>query len=297
MSETTTVPKPVPLAITDAVAATRLTKCLGINVRLTESDKVIREVEGLINDLKVKLKAEESTREGIVRELRNAVEGNDATLFDGLAKAPAVAQEDEAWKSVTMKSLGIKGKLLATLEEKNLATMGLMAAFTADGWSRLTDIPGVGDGNTQKITDAMDKYWEANPRKQEVKASVAPKPDVKIRVLPESQTDFDMNEVMDCVSVPGLAQFLQGDKAPIVETVINAKNGASYARMDGERDKLIRLVRVATKGDWDRAYGGKLENATDTLSGGAVLLKDGGEKAIVCPATQDVYLHFPKAQA
>lgn len=72
-------------------------------------------------------------------------------------------QADEAWRAVTLESLGLSGKLVDILVENDLDTMGKLADYTA-GEKLLTDLNGVGPAKAEEIEAACQKYWEQNPR-------------------------------------------------------------------------------------------------------------------------------------
>lgn len=76
---------------------------------------------------------------------------------------------DDAWRSVTLEELNItKPRVVKALTEREpaLTTLGAIADHSAahgDFW--MDDIKGVGKAAAQEITDAIDKYWDAHPRK------------------------------------------------------------------------------------------------------------------------------------
>lgn len=80
-----------------------------------------------------------------------------------------VDPDDDAWRGVTLESLGIIGKTLEHLEanEPPITTIGAVCDFQAKPYkpNQLLDIKGIGKAAAQKIEDAVAKYWIDNPRR------------------------------------------------------------------------------------------------------------------------------------
>lgn len=69
------------------------------------------------------------------------------------------AKEDDSWRSAPLSELtGLSGKLLETLEDSGLKTMGQLADYTSSG-KQLTDLSGIGPGKATKIEEACDEFW------------------------------------------------------------------------------------------------------------------------------------------
>lgn len=97
------------------------------------------------------------------------------TLFDDAAKpeseesedanaAPA-ALDDESWRKVTVKDLGISDAIADKLaaNEPMLDTLGAIIDYTTAG-RRLTDIAGIGAAKAEAIDEAITKYFADHPR-------------------------------------------------------------------------------------------------------------------------------------
>lgn len=106
--------------------------------------------------LKKKLEKHQADLNRIVGELASVDGGQLPLPFDEVV-------EDDAWRAVSLDTLGIRGKLADTLCEANLPNLGAIADYTAAG-KLLTDIEGVGAAKAEKVEEACAAYWAANPR-------------------------------------------------------------------------------------------------------------------------------------
>ena len=77
--------------------------------------------------------------------------------------APASAPADDSWREVEISSLDIADSLASKLYEASIETIGDLADWQSSG-KQLTDIKGVGAAKADKIADAMEAFWKANPQ-------------------------------------------------------------------------------------------------------------------------------------
>lgn len=81
------------------------------------------------------------------------------------SEQPAPEVDDESWRKVTVKDLGISdaiGEKLAA-NEPMLTTLGEIVDYTTAG-KRLTDIAGIGAAKAEAIDEAITKYFADHPR-------------------------------------------------------------------------------------------------------------------------------------
>lgn len=71
---------------------------------------------------------------------------------------PSTLRADGPWKDVELSAIGINGKIIESLHEADLKTIGDLHNFTATN-KRLSDIAGIGPGKAGKIEDALLKFW------------------------------------------------------------------------------------------------------------------------------------------
>lgn len=140
---------------------------------VTEADARVAAATVKVENAKALLKHEEAAREDAVASLRAVVTGKPTQMDLPLeptkapgkaAKAdkPAAESSADAWRGVSVHTLGLPEKLALKLIDADLPTVGAIAAWSAAG-KRLTDIAGVGEANAQKIEDALIKFWAAHP--------------------------------------------------------------------------------------------------------------------------------------
>ena len=102
-------------------------------------------------------------------DLLDGIESTDTAAEEPAEADPAAAAAtkatDTAWRDVTTEDLGIDPKiciLLREAQDKPIATLGDIADFCEE--YGLTDLKKIGKAKSQKIEEAMDAYWAANPR-------------------------------------------------------------------------------------------------------------------------------------
>lgn len=133
------------------------------------------------------LKSERATLNGMLsvledlhQDLANLAAGGFVGKldFDGAEKPvgeePAPASDPEAWRAIPLSETGIPAKIVQTLADAGLNTMGEMSDFMARG--RLTDIKGIGKGKAEQIENTLADYWVRHPE-YTPNAEPAPAPD------------------------------------------------------------------------------------------------------------------------
>ncbi len=68
---------------------------------------------------------------------------------------------DEAWRAIPLREalLGLPERIYDALSAKTLNTMGEFADWSSKEYSRLTDIPKIGEAMADRILDASDAFW------------------------------------------------------------------------------------------------------------------------------------------
>lgn len=156
--------KPAPL--------TRLQRLELHQQRILDANACVKEADFEWTAAKAAAKECKETYDDCVNHLRRVIEedpdqyelpfpNDDTPAVSG--ESGEVPKEDETWRATTLEQLGISGKLAEHLTEAGLTTLGAVADYTSQD-KRLTDIPGIGAANEDKIANAMADYWEKNPR-------------------------------------------------------------------------------------------------------------------------------------
>lgn len=111
----------------------------------------------------------------IIESARNGQQllpGVDEDADEGTETAPGIAQDadrqkdasenpdasDEAWRAVTMESIGVKGRLLQRLVEADLTTLGDWEKRNRQQCPR--KIAGVGEAAITKIEELCEAFWK-----------------------------------------------------------------------------------------------------------------------------------------
>ena len=92
-------------------------------------------------------------------------------LFDAATPSPEAevagpTADTEAWRMVTTEELGLPAGICQRLRENpdaSIATLGDLADWSIAG-HLLTNVPGIGQTKSERIDEACQAYWEANPR-------------------------------------------------------------------------------------------------------------------------------------
>ena len=113
-------------------------------------------------DLKGILEMRETALRRLIRERRTGLSelerGQGLLPFAGTAPEA----EPEAWRSVTIGQLDLPARIAESLHEAELSTIGAIADFTAK--LALTEIAGIGPAAAEKIEQALEAFWAANPQ-------------------------------------------------------------------------------------------------------------------------------------
>jgi hypothetical protein len=70
--------------------------------------------------------------------------------------------DDEPWRGYMLKNL-FKGKVLESLHDAKMDTMGQLADWQKDARNHLEDLPGIGVGQATKIADTVARAFEEKP--------------------------------------------------------------------------------------------------------------------------------------
>lgn len=157
--------------------------------RIRKQESRVSMAESEVDWRKESLKEAKASFEGEVSLLRKLICQRDEKLplFDGPkatgSATPSVAEEkndnaaaeeesqaaepsqtpDESWREVEISSLDIADSLATKLYESSIETIGDLTDWQSSG-KQLTDIKGVGQAKADKIADAMEAFWKANPQ-------------------------------------------------------------------------------------------------------------------------------------
>jgi hypothetical protein len=98
-----------------------------------------------------------------------------APLFDGVQtddKGQADLDTDDSWKDVKLEEVfaGLTAVLRQKVTDAALVTMNDITEWCKA--KKLTDIPGVGEGNAKKLENAIDEFWQR--RKEAAEATTKP---------------------------------------------------------------------------------------------------------------------------
>ena len=100
------------------------------------------------------------------REQESEQEASDSQEQDAEYSPVASASgpgpdDDDSWRSVPLTEAlqGCSEKVLNSLHEAGLDTVGDLADYTVDGKRELTDISGIGAAKTARIEEAMVEFW------------------------------------------------------------------------------------------------------------------------------------------
>lgn len=175
--------------------------------------------ESTLEDLKQQAKEAKEHLEGCViklralcREARQEQErekDGGYPLLSGSATATAgepgpqadalTITDDDSWRSVTLDYLDIPARIVQSLLEATINTLGDLADFTTSG-KKLTEIKGIGKAAAEKITEAAEDYHRERLASQGATEVEAVEPTI--------------DEVADAV-VAEMNEQLEGDSAPI----------------------------------------------------------------------------------
>ena len=94
---------------------------------------------------------------------REAAENDlDRPLIQQEEKARATRKD--AWRAVRVEQLGLAKPLTKKLVDARLETLGLLSDLMQDkGTWWFKEIPGVGEGGAEKVSDAMADFWKSHP--------------------------------------------------------------------------------------------------------------------------------------
>jgi hypothetical protein len=143
-----------------------------------------REYEAAREQAKKKKNAWDEALDELCEMIRE--ESEPMPLFDGPAAAepvPAAPAEDESWREVPLGDVlaGLPPSLVTALYDADLASVGQLSDFLADGKKRITDIPGIGPVKAEKVEKALEEFWartraaaEPPPGEDELDRAAAP---------------------------------------------------------------------------------------------------------------------------
>jgi hypothetical protein len=124
-----------------------------------------KEFDGLVEELRDLERRFESGDYGLAfdpaKSAGDVPAGTGAGSLPGQKTLPLPdpnSPDELAWRSTALSEIGLSGKLLESLEDAGLKTMGLLADYTAAG-KLLTDIAGIGKGKAEKIEQACEGFW------------------------------------------------------------------------------------------------------------------------------------------
>lgn len=150
MSKKATIPKEVTRnAVDTKPAMDRIRVC-----RQQVDNRQIR-----VSKLKSSMKEAKAELEAAYSELLRAIDEFDQPSLFNLEPQNGPV---EAWRDVPLETLGLSRKLIETLEEADLTTLGQLADFGKS--AQLVEIYGVGESPAEKIQDALDRYWKDHPQ-------------------------------------------------------------------------------------------------------------------------------------
>jgi len=133
----------------------------------------VRAAERVVSKIKAELMAAkyqlEATRGDVKRlegelaasmnELCLAVRGQGG-LFDLSAEPPQTPgrqKDPDRWRKYPLTQLDLRAALVQKLAEKDLFTLGDVAAWCEK--KRLIDVPGIGDAGAKEIEDGLEAFW------------------------------------------------------------------------------------------------------------------------------------------
>jgi hypothetical protein len=70
---------------------------------------------------------------------------------------------NEPWRGVLLKDIGIDKRSLKALDAADIRTIGQMSDWQKTHNGGVDFVNGIGKGSMEKISDAMEAYWKANP--------------------------------------------------------------------------------------------------------------------------------------
>ena len=144
--------------------------------KIRSQNERVRMFEHALMEAKTRAKEAKDAWEASVMKLQSLIESasNGQQLLPGMddEDAPESAQggdeqrdapkppdaSDEAWRAVTMASIGVKGKLLERLVEVDVDTLGAWSDWNGAGQTR-AKIRGIGEGAIAKIADLCEAFW------------------------------------------------------------------------------------------------------------------------------------------
>lgn len=124
-----------------------------------------------------------------VAELRSP--RRQPSLFDTKpsedSNAPLPDPKTEEWRKVALAELGLSDGVVEKLHGHvpRIDTLGNLADFLAGEDARLTDVKGIGQQTAEKISDALERYFEQHPEASREPAALAeasggaPDPDIQ----------------------------------------------------------------------------------------------------------------------
>ena len=127
-------------------------------------DTAVESLEELIEDGPEKMPLFDAKNEKPQESMAETKE-DDRPLFDQPAEVAADTDND-AWRSILIQVTSIPTAICKILNEENqVYTLGQLADVTSQPGSALTDLHKIGQAKADKIEEAMQEYWAANPRK------------------------------------------------------------------------------------------------------------------------------------
>lgn len=168
--------------------------------------------------------------------------------------ASSAPVDPEAWRAVSVDTLGIKPAIVKKLKESKLETLGHISDFTSGDVS-LTSIKGIGESAANGIETAIEKYFVDHPR---------PKTEDK----PAAKDDFKAEKDAEEIAFGGLCngRLIQIGRADKAEDIKDEDMAVIVRHLSGQPDaqKAFDAASPDTLKEWGRNL---LAMPVETLSG------------------------------
>lgn len=176
MPKTTTPPLSLPAGLTAERLAEAMAHILHLNAEITSAaaDHAVKSEAA---------KAAKKRYEAALDDLTNYVAGlKPMPLFDRQPSENGQAKpaDDGAWRPIPIEALeefGLAPKIVASLLDGGIPTLGDLADFLSKENGQLTDIGGIGPAKAEQIEQALESFW-ASGREQGNGETDAPQMDL-----------------------------------------------------------------------------------------------------------------------
>lgn len=135
--------------------------------KIREQEQLVAACEDRLTDAKEEVKECRERFDVEVAKLRGLIRGSQEKhpLFDGANESSKGADDaaPEDWRDVEISSLNIPDSLATKLYESSIESIGDLVDWQSSG-KQIVGIKGVGAAKADKIADALEEFWRANPQ-------------------------------------------------------------------------------------------------------------------------------------